>query len=445
MQKNKLRKDCFSIIRSALDAVNPKRTVKNSLKVSEGRLVIKGKNFKFSEINNIFVVGGGKASGFMAEAIEELLGDRIKKGVVNVLKGTKKKFKTRKIELFEASHPIPDEDSVEGTKKIIKIAEDASEGDLVIALISGGGSALMTYPVPEVGLEDLKKTTSLIMKSGATINELNAVRKHLSLIKGGQLSKAAYPAKILSLIISDVVGDPLDVIASGPTSPDTSTFSDAREVLVSRGLWKAAPQSVRDRIEEGIEGKVPETPKPGDKIFRQTTNVIIANNDLALEAAERKAKELGYNTLIASTFLEGEARHVGTVIGSIALEIKKKNRPLKKPAAVFFGGETTVTVKGKGTGGRNQELVLSAALKISGERNLIVASIGTDGVDGNSDAAGALAGGETIKDAIGKKLNPLAYLDNNDTYTFFKKLGSLIVTGPTGTNVNDLTLILAGD
>ncbi len=444
MSIEKFKRDTFEIFKAAVEAANPVKALKNSVKVSNGKIHVLGYQYNLNKYENIYVVGGGKASGLMAQTIEEILGGKITRGHVNVLKGTKRNYKTRVIELNEASHPIPDLQGLTGARKILETAMEAGERDLVISLISGGGSALITMPSEGVSLEDVKETTNLLLKAGATINELNSVRKHISQVKGGQLAKAAYPAEMLNLIVSDVVGDPLDVIASGPTSPDTTTFQEAKNVLLKYNLWSKVPKSVSKRIEMGVKGLIPETPKPGEKIFRRVRNIVIANNRLAVEAAAKKAEELGYNAAVLSCYIEGEARHVGTVIGAIALEINKYNSPFKKPVAVLGGGETTVTVKGKGKGGRNQELVLGAALKIKGEKNLAVASMGTDGIDGNSEAAGAIAHGETVERALEKGMNPVSYLEENDSYTFFKELGDLIVTGPTGTNVNDITCIIVG-
>lgn len=318
----------------------------------------------------------------------------------------------------------------------------ATKHDLVISLISGGGSALIPLPAKEITLEDMQQTIDQMMEAGANINELNAVRKHLSQLKGGQLAKAASPATMLNLIISDVVGDPPDVIASGPTAPDTSTFNDAKDVLQKYGLLSDVPSAVSHRIARGVKGEIPETPKPEDQVFNKVNNIIIANNRKALKGAARKARELGYNTRILSSYIEGEARDVGTVMGAIGMEMSKHESPLRKPLAVLGGGETTVTVTGGGRGGANQELALAAALKIEGTNDLLIGSIDTDGIDGNSEAAGAIVDGGTIPKARESESDPKDHLERNDSYTFFKKVGGLIVTGPTGTNVNDMVCII---
>jgi len=440
-EDRRAREVILQAIEAALTAVDPKYAVRKNVAIKDNKLVIAGLEFDLTKIRNIYVIGGGKASGAMAEAIEELLGDRISEGVVNVLRGTEKRFKVNRIKLIGASHPIPDEKGLEGVKKMLEIAEKAGEDDLIIVLISGGGSALMPRPADPVTLDEMKKTTDLLLKCGATINEINAVRKHISAFKGGQLARACYPATTVALIISDVVGDPLDTIASGPTAPDTTTFEDAYRVLKFYNIWDKVPESVRNRIEKGLRGEVPETPKPGDKIFERVHNVIIANNRIACEAAEAKAKEMGFNTLILSTHIEGEARHVGTVLAGIAREIYKYNKPLEKPALIIMGGETTVTVTGSGKGGRNQELALSASIRISGLKGVAIASIGTDGIDGITDAAGGLVDSTTVKRGREKGFDVLEYLANNDSYTYLKAVGDVVFTGPTGSNVNDIMFI----
>jgi len=435
------RRITLNCILSALNAVNPKKVILNSIKREGNTIIINHYKFDLAKYRNIYVLGGGKASGSMAEAIEKILGDKITNGIVNVVKGTEKSIKTEKIRINGATHPIPGEEGMNGTKEMLQIAQKASKDDLIIVLISGGGSALMPCPAEPVMLEDKKTVTSLLLKCGATIDEINCVRKHLSSFKGGQLAKAAYPATVVSLIISDVVGDPLDIVASGPTVPDNSTFQDAYTVLKKYNIFDKMPENVKRRIQLGLSGKIEETPKPGDKIFRNVHNILIASNRTACIAAAKRAKDFGANSMLLSTYIEGEARHVGTVLAGLAKEIYNYNAPVKKPAVVVCGGETTVTVTGSGKGGRNQELVLGSALKISGLDGVAIASIGTDGIDGASDAAGAIADGQTLKRAREFSLNAIEYLVNNNSYEFFKKLSDAIFTGPTGTNVNDLTVI----
>lgn len=436
------RRVVLTTLQAGLRSVDPRVAIANHVRRTDNLLRIDGMTFDLGKFENVFVVGCGKAGGAMAEALETVLGDRLTEGYVNVLRGTKSVFKPQKILLNEADHPIPDEDGVEGARKIIQLVSKADEKDLVICLISGGGSALMPLPVAGISLQDKQKLTDALLRCGATINEINAVRKHVSELKGGQLAEAAYPATLVSLILSDVTGDPLDTIASGPTSPDITTFNDAIAALKKYNLWqRAVPESIKKVLEAGSKGKIPETPKPGHKVFERTYHVIVGNNRLAALAACREAERLGFNTLLLSTMMEGEARHVGTAHAGIAKEIVASNNPIPKPAVVVAGGETTVTVTGQGKGGRNQELVLSASIKIEGLRGVAVASLGTDGIDGPTDAAGAIADGQTITRARDKEMDPKKVLMNNDSYTFFSKLRDLIFTGPTGTNVNDLTVM----
>jgi glycerate-2-kinase len=405
-------------------------------------LIVGEKSFDLSFFNNILVVGGGKASGFMAEALEEILGDRIKRGLIVVPKGTSGKYKTKRTAFHEASHPIPDNSSVEGARKIVNLVSHAKENDLVICLISGGGSSLMALPRTGILLEDKQKVTDLLLKCGATINEINTVRKHISAFKGGQLAKTAYPATILGLLLSDVLGDPLDVIASGPTVPDSSTFEEAVKILKSYDMWKKIIGSIKKVLLEGEKGLIDETPKKDDPIFEKVHNVVIGNNRLACQATIKSMKKSGLNTMFLSSFLEGEAREVGTALAALVKEVLASGNPLPPPVGIVVGGETTVTVIGRGKGGRNQELALAAALRIEGLDKVVIASISTDGVDGPTDAAGALVDGETMRHSKGLGLEAGMFIKNNDSYDFFSRVGGLIYTGPTGTNVNDVTMII---
>jgi len=391
-----------------------------------------------NSFERVLVVGAGKAGSMMAKAVEDRIGDRLKEGWVNVPSKTEKVVKLSKVKLNPAGHPIPDEGSVIGAREILRIAGKAGEGDLLLTLISGGGSALMEYPMEGISLEDLREMNRLLVLCGADIREINAVRKHVSRIKGGRLARAAYPATTVSLIISDVIGDPLDTIASGPTAPDETTFEDAWEVLENYSLLDKMPASIVRTIQEGLDGKIPETPKPGDEIFDRVVNIIVTNNSRAVQAAERALTEMGYNTLVLGSRAQGEARHVGKFLAGMALSILDEGLPISPPAAVILGGETTVTVTGQGVGGRNQELVLGAVRTLSGRDGVVLASIGTDGVDGVSDAAGAVCDGHTLERALREGLRPEEFLRNNDSHTFFSWLGDVILTGPTLTNVMDV-------
>jgi len=410
---------------------------------------IKGETLKIgkltlnlSKFRSIYVVGGGKACGPMAEALVELLGDRIKEGAINVPHSSTS-YKTGKVKLQRASHPIPDQSGVKGATRMLDLVGKAEEKDLVFCLISGGGSSLMPQPRSGISLEDKQKVTDALLKSGATINEFNTVRKHISGLKGGWLAKAAYPSTVVNLILSDVVGDPLDFIASGPTVPDTMTFHDAIEVLKQYGLWSKVPDSVRKVLTDGEKGLIPETPKPGDKVFKKVHNIVIGNNFTASHAAYNNFRKAELNSLLLTSTLEGQAREVGTMLASMAKEMLASGNPLPRPAGIVAGGETTVTVVGKGKGGRNQEIALGAALKIGSLDGVVIASVSTDGVDGPTDAAGAIVDGKTLQRARDLGLKPREFLANNDSYVFFSKLRDLVFSGPTGTNVCDVTVIVA--
>lgn len=437
----RLRDDACSILEAALEAVDPEQAIYNALKIDGNILSFEGGSVDLSKINRVIVVGGGKAGGLMAKAVEKLLGEHIESGLVNILEGTEKAVSLKRIKLHGAQHPVPSQTGVEGVRQMLELTEGLVEDDLVITLISGGGSALMPYPAEDISLDDLQSITGSLLKAGATINELNAVRKHLSAFKGGQLARHCGPAVVVSLILSDVIGDPLDIIASGPTAPDTSSFIEARTVLERYGLWNDAPENIKTRINRGFEGTISDTPKEDDLVFNKVHNILIANNAIAATAAKQKAESLGYDSLILSTYIEGEARLVGEMLTGIAKEITKRDQPLKKPAAMIIGGETTVSVKGNGLGGRNMEVALGASLGLDGF-SCLVAALGTDGIDGPTKSAGAFVDGYTLSRSSMKGLDPEKYLDDNDSFNFFKELEDNILTGPTGTNVNDLSLIL---
>jgi glycerate-2-kinase len=373
----------------------------------------------------------------MGQALEEILGKRIQRGIIIEKRGQGHKLKT--IKVVEGGHPIPDEAGLEGTKEIVKIAKAAQERDLVFVCIMGGCSALMPLPVNGISLEEKKSVTDLLLKSGATINEINAVRKHISSVKGGKLATHIHPAIVINLIVIDeVAGRPW-----GPTVPDTTTFEDARCVLQKYHLWEKAPSSVRKHLEKGIADPKLETPKPKDFEGLEVYSLILANNSVACEAAKKKAQELGLDSLILSTVLEGESREVGIVLASIAKEIEERKRPLKPPCVLIVGGETTVTIVGKaGEGGRNQELTLASALKIDGSKNIVIASIGTDGTDGPTNIAGGIVDGYTLQRTREKKIDVFKNLEKHNSSYVFRQLKDAIFTGPTGTNVMDLVLIV---
>lgn len=428
----------------AIVSADPVRVIKDKVKLEGHRLFVNNERYDLTKVKRIFVVGAGKACARMAFGIQEILEDRITEGYLNVLRGTAAKGQSYdRIKLNEASHPLPDEAGVAGSRRMKELIRNAKESDLVICLLSGGGSSLMPLPREGVSLDEKVTTTKALLKAGATINELNVVRKHLSDIKGGWLAKAAGGANIITLIISDVVGDSLDVIASGPTAPDCTTFGDAISVLRKYMLWEKTPESIQRFLANGNAGKTAETPKPGDEAFSKVTNHVLFNGRQACEVAASYMKKSGIDSSILSTTLEGEANQVGAFLGGIAKEMALWDTPIAKPAGLVAGGETTVSVRGQGTGGRNQEVALGAALRLSTLDGVAVASIGTDGVDGPTDVAGAVVDGRTISRAETEGVNAQQSLADNNSYRFFSKLGDSILTGPTGTNVNDIAVIVA--
>ncbi len=436
------RQLALEVLEAALEAANPKLVMKSKVELKDSILSIAQHKFDLQKFGRIFVVGGGKASGEMAEALDSIIGERIFAGLVNVPYKSGP-YKIGRIGFQEANHPIPDESGIKGVKKMLKLVSQTEKNDLVICLISGGGSSLMPLPRGKITLEDKRYVTDALLKSGATINEINTVRKHISDFKGGWLAKKAYPATIVNLILSDVLGDPLDFIASGPTIPDSTTFGNAVEILRRYDLWEGLPRSVKTVLVDGEKGLIPETPKKGDKAFKRVHNVIIGNCRSAALAACHRLRKTGVQAFLLTSLLEGEARHVGTMLASIAKEVEASGNPLTKPCGIVAGGEATVTVIGGGKGGRNQEIALSAALQISGMDGIVVASMSTDGIDGPTDAAGALVDGKTMQRARKQGLDAKSFLADNDSYDFFSRLGDLIFTGQTGTNVNDLSVILA--
>ncbi len=422
--KHNLRRDAKAILMAALAAADPTAAVEQVLRSRED----------LYSYERIFVVGAGKAGGTMARATEHLLGARIAAGCVNVKDGDT--AKTQLVELRQCGHPVPDERGLSGAKRIAAICSDADENDLVICLLSGGASALLPYPAPPITLAEKRETTRLLLACGATIHEINAVRKHISAIKGGQLARLAAPAHVLSLILSDVVGDDLDTIGSGPTAPDASTFESAFAVLEKYELRERVPLRVRERLRNGAT----ETPKAFDPLFENVENIVVGSNQKSLEAAAREAKNLGYRTLILSSTIEGETREVARMHAAIARQIRLHGQPMRPPACLISGGETTVTMNdGAGKGGRNQEFALAAAIDTAGLEDILIVSAGTDGSDGPTDAAGAMADGTTVARA---SLSASEALSNHDAYPFFEETGDLVITGSTGTNVMDLHLIL---
>jgi len=438
-----LRRKALKIFKAALAAASPGNAIRRHLRLSGGDvLVAGGRRYRLKDFRRILVVGAGKAGAAMGAAVERLLGRRIAGGWVNVKYGHLASLK--RIKLHECGHPVPDEAGVRGAEQIARLLEDAGADDLVICLVSGGASALLPSPAPPVTLAEKQETTRLLLACGASIHEINAVRKHISQLKGGQLARMAHPAAVLSLLLSDVVGDDLDVIGSGPTAPDKSTFQDAAAVLEKYGIWDKVPAAVRRRIERGLRGELPETPKPGDALFDRVQNLIVGSNALAVQAAAAEARRLGLAPLVLSTRIEGETRDIARMHAAIAREVVETGRPRRAPVCLISGGETTVTLRGRGLGGRNQEFVLAAALDLAGVPGVVVLSGGTDGTDGPTDAAGAVADGFTIERARRLGLDAARMLSENDSYHFFEPLGDLIKTGPTNTNVMDVRLLVVG-
>ena len=439
-QVESMRQHARAVFEAALKAVDPIEAVLRYVKRVDDGLQVGEHRFAFKDYDRILVVGAGKAGAPMAQALEDLLGDRITDGVIVVKEGHG--LPLGHVRIHEASHPVPDERGIKGAEEILSLVKDAGERDLVLCLISGGGSALLVAPAEGVTLEDKQEVTRLLLACGADIHEINTIRKHLSRAKGGGLARFAYPATVVSLILSDVIGDDLNVIASGPAVPDTSTFADTRQVLEKYDIWDRVPAAVQSRIDQGLKGDIEDTPKAGDAVFKRCFSELVGTNIQALKAAGLKSEELGYRTLILSSTVEGEAREVVKVLIAIAKEVRGSGNPLSAPACILCGGETTVTIRGDGKGGRNQEFALASALVIDGMENIVVLAGGTDGNDGPTDAAGAIADGSTLVRAQAKGLDPLDFLRRNDSYHFFQPLEDLVITGPTRTNVMDVYMLL---
>lgn len=460
------REIIIHILEAALRAVDPLEAVKNHLSVAGNTLRIGTQNYPLDEIERILVVGGGKAGTPMAAAVHGMLGDRITAGAINVkyghtagAGGWRVRFghggetvrvpvpaETGPIRITEAGHPVPDAAGQAGAERIVALLSGLTPRDLVLVLISGGGSALLPFPAKGISLADYQTLTGLLLRCGADITEINVVRKHCSRLQGGQLARLAWPAQVATLILSDVVGTPLDAIASGPTVPDHSTFADAWAVLERYAIVDQVPDSVRTHLRQGVAGLIPDTPKAGDPPFERVNNVVIGDNLIAGRAAVTKAERLGMRGLLLTTFIQGEAREVGCAVAGLAQGIATGQSSITPPACLAMGGETTVTLRGDGLGGRNQELALAAAIALDGYllpegTQVAVVSLGTDGTDGPTDAAGGIATADSLARARKMGVDARAALANNDSYRFLSALGDLVITGPTQTNVNDLILV----
>lgn len=434
------RAHALRIFKAAVRAADPAACVRRALTVARGQLQIGDLALPLDKVSRLVVLGAGKATAAMAVAAEEILGDAICAGAINTKYGHA--LPLERLTTAECGHPIPDEAGVTGALAMLDLLEGLDERALVLCLFSGGGSALMPAPAEGITLEQKQATTRLLLECGATIDQVNAVRKHLSRVKGGQLARLARPAAVVSLMISDVIGDRLDTIASGPTYPDSTTFGDCLDLARQYDILQRLPTPVRQRLEAGAAGDLEETPRAGDEAFATTHNFVVGNNALALQAAQETARQLGYRTLVLSSRIAGETRDVAGVHAAIAQEVAATGQPVEAPACIISGGETTVTIRGQGKGGRNQEFALAAAMELDGTESITALSGGTDGTDGPTDAAGAVADGTTVARARDLGLSAAEHLSANNSYAFFEPLGDLLMTGPTGTNVMDLRLLL---
>jgi glycerate 2-kinase len=441
-----LRRAAAQILTRALEAVDAYAATVRAMSRSRAAVRIGHRSYRLGSGARVVVVGAGKASAAMARAAEDVLGERITAGLVATARGAVESSggAPSRILVREAGHPFPDASGERAAREMLGLVRGLEAGDLVLCLLSGGGSALLPLPRDGLSLDDVAQTTSTLLRSGATILEMNTVRRHLSAIAGGRLARAAAPARIATLAISDVVGSPPDAIASGPTVPDPSTYADALAVLDRYDIADRVPAAARQELERGREGAIAETPKPGDPAFRSAAFTIVADNLTAARAACAAARAAGFHTALLSTYLEGEARQVGPVLAAVARQIVATGDPVRCPACVVSGGETTVTVTGAGRGGRNQELAVAAAAALEGLRNVLLVGFATDGRDGPTDAAGAAVDGTTFARARRAGLDPAGYLRDNDAYPLLDATGDLIRTGPTGTNVADLALVLCG-
>ena len=436
----RLKAAASAIFTTAVHAVAPEICIARCLRLSGGDLMAGEASYPLDQIGKLFVVGAGKASAAMARAVERLLGDRIDGGLVITKYGHG--LPLDRIRVMAAGHPVPDENGVRATNALLSLVANAGPDDLILCLLSGGGSALSPSPAPGITLADKQETTRRLLACGATIHEVNTVRKHLSRTKGGRFLTAVNGARVVSLILSDVIGDDLDVIASGMTAPDTGTFADAMEILARYNLVDVIPEAVRRRLNMGCRGQVEETPKPGSPAFAGVRNLIVGSISDALSAAENEARRRGFNPLVLSSMIQGEAREVARVLCAVALEVRRSGQPSPPPACLLSGGETTVTIRGGGLGGRNMELALAAGISLSGASGILMLSAGTDGTDGPTDAAGAFADGATVSRADALGISASRHFADNNSYRFFEKLGDLYITGPTRTNVMDLQILL---
>jgi hydroxypyruvate reductase len=438
---HELRAHARDIFNAGLKSADPFAAVRRYVDINHDRLIISGRNYDLTGIRRVFLVGCGKAAARMALAFEQILGSRISAGVVVVKYGHG--VSLQRIKVVEAGHPIPDQAGVDGAGQVYDLVANATAMDLIFMVISGGGSALLPLPVEGLSLADKQHTTEVLLASGARIQEVNALRKHLSKLKGGRLAKLADPAQVIALILSDVVGDELDAIASGPTVPDTTTFQDCIEILWRYGLQGKVSPAVLSFLQRGARGEVAETAKAGDEVFQKVQNVIVGSNRLALAAAQNRAQALGYRTHLLSSAIEGESRNVAIAHIERLKEMLRHRPSADQPTCLISGGETTVTIRGDGLGGRNQEFALAAAIAAAGLEHMVVLSAGTDGTDGPTEAAGGIIDGATVSRGAALGIDAGEFLARNDSYHFLRATGDLLITGPTFTNVMDMQVIVA--
>jgi glycerate 2-kinase len=437
-----------SLLAGAIEAVDPAAAVRRCVCRDGDLLQVNGQQYDLRRFERVVALAIGKAGEPMLRAAAEVLGERLISGLGIVKEGhsdgspaSLEAGVSERVTLLESGHPVPDARSRAAGEQALALMSGLSERDLALVLISGGGSALVTRPVSDVTLEDLQQLTRVLLACGATINEINTLRKHLDLVKGGGLARAAGRATLVALVLSDVIGDPLDVIASGPTVPDSSTFADAWAILEQYGVVEQVPQAIRSYLRRGVAGEIPDTPKPGDPYLEQIQHVLVGSNRIAADAVLAAAASEGLRPLLLTTSLQGEAREVARALAAVAREAAASGHPVGRPCCIVAGGETTVTLRGSGRGGRNQELALAAAIALDGIQEMVFVALATDGGDGPTDAAGAVISGQTLARARELGLDPLAFLAQNDSYAFFDRLGDLLRPGPTRTNVNDLAIM----
>ncbi|HEX8681521.1 MAG TPA: glycerate kinase [Ardenticatenaceae bacterium] len=438
--RNPTRDNLLAIMEAALEAADPFKAVQRAIRRDGSTLLVGDTAYDLDHFESVWVLGAGKGGAPMAQAIEAVLGDYLAGGMVVVKEGYTAPLE--RIALREASHPVPNAAGLAAGEEMLRLAAQATKRDLVICLLSGGGSALLEALHPPLTLSDLQATTVAMLRSGATINEMNVIRKHLSRVKGGQLAKAIAPATLITFALSDVVGSPLDAIASGPTVPDRSTWEEVEKMVVRRNLSDSLPRRVQERIDAGLSGEIAETPKASDPVFESSQVILVGDNAIAAQAACGEAERRGYHGTILTTFLEGEAREVAKVAVALGREVQAFGRPVAAPACLIFGGETTVTLRGNGKGGRNQELALAAALSLENTTGITLGTLATDGSDGPTDGAGAIVDGTTAGRARAQGMRPNEYLSRNDAYPLLNATGELLRSGPTNTNVNDLLFVL---